>query len=177
VKPVGELYAGNRHVWFDERGWETGRCRMAQVTAPILDSTILCFSNFSVPSAPARRVRTPEIDRGPSATGSNRSSPTCAPRPGVRAARRTAAHSRSPNNVTGQSSPKFAKPAGFSGLGTKFQAGDLQRRDLIATWSFAYIPPYGESCIRYPCLRSNPAGYPPRNFSGAHFRIGVGGCS
>jgi hypothetical protein len=25
--------------WFDERGWETGRCRMAQVTAPILDST------------------------------------------------------------------------------------------------------------------------------------------
>jgi hypothetical protein len=23
----------------DERGWETGRCRMAQVTAPILDST------------------------------------------------------------------------------------------------------------------------------------------
>ena len=40
MKPVGELYAGNRHVWFDERGWETGRCRMAQVTAPILDSTI-----------------------------------------------------------------------------------------------------------------------------------------
>jgi hypothetical protein len=28
------------HVRFDERGWETGRCRMAQVTAPILDSTI-----------------------------------------------------------------------------------------------------------------------------------------
>ena len=24
----------------DERGWETGRCRTAQVTAPILDSTI-----------------------------------------------------------------------------------------------------------------------------------------
>jgi hypothetical protein len=24
----------------DERGWETGRCRMAQVTAPVLDSTI-----------------------------------------------------------------------------------------------------------------------------------------
>ena len=23
----------------DERGWETGRCRTAQVTAPILDST------------------------------------------------------------------------------------------------------------------------------------------
>jgi hypothetical protein len=30
--------AGDRHVRFDERGWETGRCRMAQVTAPILDS-------------------------------------------------------------------------------------------------------------------------------------------
>jgi hypothetical protein len=32
--------AGDRHVRFDERGWETGRCRMAQVTAPILDSTL-----------------------------------------------------------------------------------------------------------------------------------------
>jgi hypothetical protein len=39
VKPVGEPDAGDRHVRFDERGWETGRCRMAQVTAPILDST------------------------------------------------------------------------------------------------------------------------------------------
>ena len=39
VKPVGEPDAGNRHVRFDERGWETGRCRMAQATAPILDST------------------------------------------------------------------------------------------------------------------------------------------
>jgi hypothetical protein len=25
MKPVGELDAGNRHVQFDERGWETGR--------------------------------------------------------------------------------------------------------------------------------------------------------
>ena len=40
VKPVGKPNAGNRHVRFDERGWETGRCRMAQATAPILDSTI-----------------------------------------------------------------------------------------------------------------------------------------
>ena len=40
VKPVGKPDAGNRHVRFDERGWETGRCRMAQATAPILDSTI-----------------------------------------------------------------------------------------------------------------------------------------
>src|SRR5258705_9497016 len=28
------------HVRFDERGWETERCRMAQATAPILDSTL-----------------------------------------------------------------------------------------------------------------------------------------
>jgi RNA-directed DNA polymerase len=39
AKPVGEPDAGNRHVRFDERGWETERCRMAQATAPILDST------------------------------------------------------------------------------------------------------------------------------------------
>ena len=39
MKPVGEPYAGNPHVRFDERGWETERCHMAQATAPILDST------------------------------------------------------------------------------------------------------------------------------------------
>ena len=39
VKPVGKPDAGNPHVRFDERGWETERCRMAQATAPILDST------------------------------------------------------------------------------------------------------------------------------------------
>jgi hypothetical protein len=43
VKPVGEPDAGDRHVRFDERGWETERCRMAQATAPILDSTIASF--------------------------------------------------------------------------------------------------------------------------------------
>ena len=37
VKPVGKPDAGNRLVRFDERGWETERCRMAQATAPILD--------------------------------------------------------------------------------------------------------------------------------------------
>jgi hypothetical protein len=37
MKPVGDPYAGNPHVEFDERGWETER--MAQATAPILDST------------------------------------------------------------------------------------------------------------------------------------------
>src|ERR1700730_17041764 len=39
VKPVVEPDAGNPHVRFDEQGWETERCRMAQATAPILDST------------------------------------------------------------------------------------------------------------------------------------------
>jgi hypothetical protein len=44
VKPVGEPDALIGHVRFDERGWETERCRMAQATAPILDST---FSDLS----------------------------------------------------------------------------------------------------------------------------------
>ena len=39
MKPVGEPDALIGHVRFDERGWETVRCRMAQATAPILDST------------------------------------------------------------------------------------------------------------------------------------------
>jgi hypothetical protein len=39
MKPVGKPDAGNRPVQFDERGGETGRCRMAQATAPLLDST------------------------------------------------------------------------------------------------------------------------------------------
>jgi len=43
VKPVGEPDALIGHVRFDERGWETERCRMAQATAPILDSTIASF--------------------------------------------------------------------------------------------------------------------------------------
>src|SRR6516165_11597018 len=38
MKPVGEPDGGNPQVRFDERGRETGRCRMAQVTAPFLDS-------------------------------------------------------------------------------------------------------------------------------------------
>jgi len=40
VKPVGEPDALIGHVRFDERGWETERCRGAQATAPILDSTL-----------------------------------------------------------------------------------------------------------------------------------------
>ncbi|HEY8671217.1 MAG TPA: hypothetical protein VIL63_10295, partial [Terriglobales bacterium] len=43
VKPVGEPDALIGHLRFDERGWETERCRMAQATAPILDSTITSF--------------------------------------------------------------------------------------------------------------------------------------
>src|SRR5438034_230079 len=44
VKPTGEPDALIGHVRFDERGWETERCRIAQATAPILDSTIASFS-------------------------------------------------------------------------------------------------------------------------------------
>jgi len=43
VKPVGEPDALIGHVRFDERGWETERRRMAQATAPILDSTLASF--------------------------------------------------------------------------------------------------------------------------------------
>jgi hypothetical protein len=38
VKPAGKPDAGNPHVRFDERGWETGR-RGPSVLAPNLDST------------------------------------------------------------------------------------------------------------------------------------------
>jgi hypothetical protein len=53
VKPVGEPDAGDRHVRFDERGWETGRCRMAQATAPILDSTIAPWTYATACPLPA----------------------------------------------------------------------------------------------------------------------------
>jgi hypothetical protein len=39
VKPVGKPDAGDPHVRFDERGWETGQ----YATAPILDSTSQFF--------------------------------------------------------------------------------------------------------------------------------------
>ena len=41
VKPVGKPDAGDPHVRFDERGWETG----LYATAPILDSTVRHFFN------------------------------------------------------------------------------------------------------------------------------------
>jgi hypothetical protein len=34
MKPVGEPDAGNPHVRFDERGWETERCRMPKLPRP-----------------------------------------------------------------------------------------------------------------------------------------------
>jgi hypothetical protein len=51
MKPVGEPDALIGHVRFDERGWETERCRMAQATAPILDSTL---ADMPVASADVR---------------------------------------------------------------------------------------------------------------------------
>jgi hypothetical protein len=49
MKSVGKPDAGNRHVRFDERGEETERCRTAQVTAPLLDSTVRDgIADFSV---------------------------------------------------------------------------------------------------------------------------------
>src|SRR5258708_10988253 len=39
MKSVVKPDAGNPHVRFDERGRETGRLQIAQVTAPFLDST------------------------------------------------------------------------------------------------------------------------------------------
>ena len=43
MKPFGKPDAGNGHVRFDERGWETGR-RLPSAPAPILDSTLREFS-------------------------------------------------------------------------------------------------------------------------------------
>jgi hypothetical protein len=50
--------AGNRHVRFDERGWETERCRMAQATAPILDSTLASFTAVHKISTRSEVLRT-----------------------------------------------------------------------------------------------------------------------
>src|SRR6516225_4922046 len=58
VKPVGEPDAGDRHVRFDERGWETECCRMAQATAPILDSTIATRQRSTSVAFRAKRTLT-----------------------------------------------------------------------------------------------------------------------
>jgi hypothetical protein len=47
MNPVGKPDAGKRHVRFDERGEETERCRMAQATAPLLDSTCHAFTYYA----------------------------------------------------------------------------------------------------------------------------------
>ena len=60
MKPVGEPDAVAPHVRFDERGWETGRCRMAQATAPILDSTgadLILISTLATKSGPSFNPR------------------------------------------------------------------------------------------------------------------------
>ena len=59
VKPVGEPDAGDRHVRFDERGWETERCRMAQATAPILDST---KADRAMPESPQCASKRTSVD-------------------------------------------------------------------------------------------------------------------
>jgi hypothetical protein len=46
VKSVRKPDAANRHVRFDERGWETGRLR--SVSAPVLDSTPLLENTLYV---------------------------------------------------------------------------------------------------------------------------------
>jgi hypothetical protein len=75
VKPVGVPDALIRHVRFDERGWETERCRMAQATAPILLLTSAGRSVVSTggsvtrrlkKSDPAMRVRRSEASRAAS---------------------------------------------------------------------------------------------------------------
>ncbi len=48
--------AGNPHVRFDERGRETGRCRMAQATAPFLNSTTPATYSVSIAVAADGRV-------------------------------------------------------------------------------------------------------------------------
>src|SRR3954467_6417673 len=64
VKPVGKPDAGNPHVRFDERGRETGCCRMAQATAPVLDSTIDWFPGALLALFLERTQRLAQQDAG-----------------------------------------------------------------------------------------------------------------
>src|SRR5229473_7126281 len=65
MKPVGEPDAGNRHVRFDERGWETERLAQPQATALILDSTrsiwatLACWRREKGPRRPHPALRSP----------------------------------------------------------------------------------------------------------------------
>jgi len=56
MKPIGKPDAGNPHVRFDERGWETGR-RSASVLAPNLDST-----TTSIPTGRDARLISPSVE-------------------------------------------------------------------------------------------------------------------
>src|SRR5258707_14878859 len=72
MKPVGEPDALIGHVRFDERGWETERCRMAQATAPILDSTISTGTCAISARMPTDAIRTAEREEGVAAPVSPR---------------------------------------------------------------------------------------------------------
>src|SRR4051794_21008397 len=69
-------YPTNPHVRFDERGWETERCRMAQATAPVLDST--CAPTARITSGRPARPCT-----GPTSTGALGVTASAAGRSGV----------------------------------------------------------------------------------------------
>src|SRR4030095_15489710 len=73
VKPVGEPYAVPPHVRSDERGGETGRCQMAQATAPTLDST-------RPPAGPGHKRRRSVALHGCRIGNADTSSVTCIPR-------------------------------------------------------------------------------------------------
>src|SRR2546430_3456598 len=75
VKPVGKPDAGNRHVGFDERGWEAGR-RSASVLAPILDST-RPRAEMSLVSALQARVPAPRRPRQSVASGCGADTRVC----------------------------------------------------------------------------------------------------
>src|SRR5215831_17365271 len=56
MKPVGEPDAGDRHVRFDERGWETACCRMAQATAPIVGGKLHGMPPRDIEAIPTPRT-------------------------------------------------------------------------------------------------------------------------
>ena len=69
VKPVGEPDALIGHVRFDEWGCETERCRMAETTALILDSTEhevfpspLCRRSWSISGRNAHIAESTRLD-------------------------------------------------------------------------------------------------------------------
>ena len=63
TRSPSELDAGNRHLQFDDRGWETGRCRWAQVAVPIPDISARRRIAISILS------ETPKCNTAPCADG------------------------------------------------------------------------------------------------------------